>query len=59
MEEIFGIKSDIDSVIKMAESYLSLLKKIKEKHGKIMLNPNYVQLINKLFNSPDVMMYRR
>lgn len=59
MEEIFGIKSDVDSVIKMTEDYLTLLKNIKQKHGDITLNPNYVHLINKLFNSPDVMTYGR
>jgi len=59
MEKIFGIKSDINSVIKMTEDYLALLKKIKQKHGDITLNPNYVHLINKLFNSPDVMTFRR
>ena len=59
MEKIFGIKSDVDSVIKMTEKYLNLLKKIKKEKGDVMLNPNYVHLINKLFNSPDVMLVRR
>jgi hypothetical protein len=59
MEKIFGVKSDINSVIEMTEGYLSYLKKIKKEHGDITLNPNYVHLINKLFNSPDVMAYKR
>lgn len=59
MEKIFGIKSDINSVIKMTEDYLTSLKKIKKIDSKIILNPNYVHLLNKIFNSPDVMTYRR
>ena len=59
MEKIFGIKSDINSVIEMTEGYLAYLIKIKTEHGNVALNPNYVHLIKKLFNSPDVMAYKR
>jgi len=59
MEDIFGIKADIDSLIKLTENYLNNLKQIKKEKGNVVFNPNYMHLINKIFNSPDVMMFRR
>ena len=60
MEDIFGIKSDIGSVIAMAEKFLNNLNELRKKQGSaVTLNPNYVHLLNKVFNSPDVMFYKR
>ncbi len=59
MEDIFGIKSDIDSVIVMTEKFLKDLKELKKKYSNATLNPNYVHMLNKVFNSPDVMFYKR
>jgi len=60
MEKIFGVKSDINGVIDMTEKFLSNLKELKKKRGEgITLNPNYVHLLNKLFNSPDIMTYSK
>lgn len=60
MEKIFGVKSDIGSVIKITEKFLNNLKELQKKRGKeVTLNPNYVALLNKLFNSPDIMWYKK
>ena len=59
MEEIFGIKSDINSVIKMTEGFLYMLKDMEKKNTGLVLNPNYVGLLDKLFKSPDVMLFSK
>jgi|ETNmetMinimDraft_2_1059921.scaffolds.fasta_scaffold23329_2 hypothetical protein len=57
MKRIFGIKSDIGSIIKMTEEFLANLHELQKQKGKVTLNPNYATLLNKLYNSPDVMLY--
>ena len=59
MDEIFGVKNDIDSVIDMTRGFLTELRYIKEKNKKAVLNPNYIALLDKLFKSPDIMMFRK
>jgi len=56
---VFDVKNDIKSVISETEKFLSYLKEIQKQKGNAVLNPNYVNLLNKLFNSPDIMMYKR
>lgn len=56
---VFNIKSDVNSVINKTEKFLSYLKELQKQKGNVILNPNYVNLLNKLFNSPDIMMYKR
>lgn len=59
MEKIFNINSGIDNVIRLTENYLKKLKEIQKDKGNVVLNPNYVHLLKKIFDSTDVMMFGR
>lgn len=39
MEEVFGIKSDINSVIKMTKQFLLVLEQINSKNPKNVIKP--------------------
>lgn len=59
MEKIFNINSGIDNVIRLTENYLKKLKEIQKDKGNVVLNPNYVHLLKKIFDSTEVMMFGR
>lgn len=52
-------ESDINHVIEATEKFLLWLKKLKREQGNVVLNPNYTSLLVKVYNTPDIMMYRR
>jgi len=52
-------QGDINYVIAATEKFLAWLKQLRKEKGNVVLNPNYVSLLVKIYNSPDIMMYKR